>query len=129
MFQDQWYVPQGESCWALFLKDAQRIIYERHKVLKCILAFEVILEKSATSRILDCPGDFSLKTNERQQSTLLEFESFKNKKVYSYALNKGQKGILYLNGLPPSGLGFKRFDKDFSSRISTKTTLSEIRIN
>jgi hypothetical protein len=27
MFQDQWYVPQGESWAALFLKDAKLIIY------------------------------------------------------------------------------------------------------
>jgi iron complex transport system substrate-binding protein len=52
MFQDQWYVPQGESL-ALFLKDAQAIIYgETRKVLKCILAFEVILEKAQQAEFL-----------------------------------------------------------------------------
>jgi iron complex transport system substrate-binding protein len=31
MFQDQWYVPQGESWAALFLKDAKLIIYGETK--------------------------------------------------------------------------------------------------
>jgi hypothetical protein len=40
MFQDQWYVPQGESWAALYLKDAQADYLWRHKVLEvhpCLL--------------------------------------------------------------------------------------------
>jgi iron complex transport system substrate-binding protein len=120
MFQDQWYVPQGESWAALFLKDAQAdYLWQTQRYWKCILP-EVILEKAQQAEFWIAPVIFFFKTNERQQSTLPEFESFKNKKVYSYALNKGARGILYFEWSPTVGLGFKGFHKDISSRISTK---------
>jgi iron complex transport system substrate-binding protein len=37
MFQDQWYVPQGESWAALFLKDAQADYLWRHGTSPCLL--------------------------------------------------------------------------------------------
>jgi iron complex transport system substrate-binding protein len=45
MFQDQWYVPQGESWAALFLKDAQADYLWQTQRYWSILP-EVILEKA-----------------------------------------------------------------------------------
>jgi iron complex transport system substrate-binding protein len=60
-----------------------------------------------------------------------EFESFKNKKVYSYALNKGQRGILYFEWSPtrPDWV-LKDFIKIFHPElVPNHFFLSEIRIN
>jgi iron complex transport system substrate-binding protein len=104
MFQDQWYVPQGESWAALFLKDAQADYLWRDTkgTGSASLPFEVILEKAQQAEFWIAPGDFSsLKQMSDSNPHYQEFESFKNKKVYSYALNKGAKGgILYFEWSP-----------------------------
>jgi iron complex transport system substrate-binding protein len=104
MFQDQWYVPQGESWAALFLKDAQaNYLWKDTKGTGSVsLPFEIILEKAQQAEFWIAPGDFSsLKQMSDSNPHYSEFESFKNKKVYSYALNKGAKGgILYFEWSP-----------------------------
>lgn len=104
MFQDQWYVPQGESWAALFMKDAHGdYLWKDTKGTGSIsLPFEVILEKAKQAEFWISPGDFSsLKQMRDSNPHYQEFESFKNKKVYSYALNKGAKGgILYFEWSP-----------------------------
>jgi iron complex transport system substrate-binding protein len=82
MFQDQWYVPQGESWAALFLKDAQADYLWRDTkgTGSASLPFEVILEKAQQ---VDCPGDFSsLKQMSDSNPHYQEFESFKNKSIF-----------------------------------------------
>jgi iron complex transport system substrate-binding protein len=104
MFQDQWYVPQGESWASLFLKDAQAdYLWKNTKGTASIsLPFEVILEKAQQAEFWIAPGDFSsLKQMSDSNPHYQQFESFKNKKVYSYAINKGAKGgILYFEWSP-----------------------------
>ena len=104
MFQDQWYVPQGESWASLFLKDAQAdYLWKNTKGTGSIsLPFEIVLEKAQKAAFWIAPGDFSsLKQMSDSNPHYQEFESFKNKKVYSYALNKGAKGgILYFEWSP-----------------------------
>ncbi|MFT4983914.1 MAG: iron complex transport system substrate-binding protein [Flavobacterium sp.] len=104
MFQDQWYVPQGDSWAALFLKDAHADYLWRDTkgTGSASLPFEVILEKAQQAEFWIAPGDFSsLKQMSDSNPHYQEFESFKNKKVYSYALNKGAKGgILYFEWSP-----------------------------
>ncbi len=105
MYQNQWNVPQGESWASLFLKDAQSdYIWATTKGTGSLpLPFEVILEKAQNADFWIAPGDFSsLKQMSDSNPHYKEFASFKNKKVYSYALNKGAKGgILYFE-LSPS---------------------------
>jgi iron complex transport system substrate-binding protein len=104
MFQDQWYVPQGESWASLFLKDAQAdyLWKDTKGTGSASLPFEVILEKAQQAEFWIAPGDFSsLKQMNESNPHYKQFESFKNKKVYSYALNKGAKGgILYFEWSP-----------------------------
>jgi hypothetical protein len=73
---------------------------------------------------------FFFKTNERQQSTLPEFESFKIKSIF-VRFKKGQRGFFISNGLLLVGLGFKGFHKIFHPELVPNHTvfLSEIRIN
>ncbi len=99
MYQDQWYVPQGESWAALFLKDAQsQYLWANTKGTGSLpVPFETILEKAQNADFWIAPGDFSsLKQMTDSNPHYDQFASFKNKKVYSYSLNKGAKGgIVY----------------------------------
>ncbi len=104
MYQNQWNVPQGESWASLFLKDAQSdYLWATTKGTGSLpLPFEVILEKAQNADFWIAPGDFSsLKQMSDSNPHYKEFASFKNKKVYSYALNKGAKGgTLYFEWSP-----------------------------
>lgn len=104
MFQDQWYVPQGESWASIFLKDAQSdYLWAATKGTGSLpLPFEAILEKAQNAEFWIAPGDFSsLKQMSDSNPHYNEFASFKNKKVYSYSVNKGEKGgIIYFEWSP-----------------------------
>jgi iron complex transport system substrate-binding protein len=99
MFQDQWYVPQGESWVSVFLNDAKSdYLWKETKGFGSLsLPFETILDKAQNATFWIAPGDFSsLKQMSDSNPHYAEFSSFKNKKVYSYAINKGAKGgIVY----------------------------------
>jgi iron complex transport system substrate-binding protein len=104
MYQEQWYLPQGESWAALFLKDAQsHYLWANSKGTgSLVIPFEVILEKAKDADFWIAPGDFSsLKQMRDNNPHYCQFASFKNKKVYSYAVNKGAKGgIVYFEWSP-----------------------------
>lgn len=104
MYQDQWYVPQGESWASIFLKNAQaNYLWSNTKGIgSLILPFETVLEKAKKAEFWIAPGDYvSLKEMSDSNLHYREFDSFKNKKVYSYALNKGEKGgIIYFEWSP-----------------------------
>ncbi|MES2543586.1 MAG: ABC transporter substrate-binding protein [Bacteroidota bacterium] len=104
MFQDQWYVPQGDSWASLFLKDAQAnyLWKDSQGTGSLTLPFETILEKAQNAEFWIAPGDFSsLKEMTDSNPHYSEFASFQNKKVYSYGVNKGAKGgILYFELSP-----------------------------
>jgi iron complex transport system substrate-binding protein len=104
MYQEQWYVPQGESWAALFLKDAQSqyLWADTEGTGSLSVPFEVILEKAQNADFWIAPGEFSsLKQMSDNNPHYKQFTAFKNKKVYSYAVNKGAKGgILYFEWSP-----------------------------
>ena len=99
IYQDQWYVPQGQSWASLFLRDAKaNYLWKESKGFGSLgLPFEKVFEKGQNAEFWIAPGDFSsLKQMSESSSHYAEFASFKNKKVYSYAVNKGSKGgIVY----------------------------------
>lgn len=104
MYQDQWYVPQGESWASLFLKDAKaNYLWANTKGTGGLaLPFEVVLEKAQQADFWIAPGDYvTLKQLSDSNPHYAEFEAFKNKKVYSYAIHKGAKGgILFFEWSP-----------------------------
>ena len=105
MFQNQWNIPQGESWASLFFKDAHSdYLWKNTKGTGSIpLPFESVLDLAQKADFWIAPGDFSsLKQMSDSNIHYEQFSSFKNKKVYSYAVNKGTKGgILYFE-LSPS---------------------------
>jgi iron complex transport system substrate-binding protein len=104
MYQEQWYVPQGESWAALFLKDSQsNYLWSNTKGTASLsIPFEVVLEKSKEAQYWVAPGNFnSLQQMIDSNPHYNQFSSFKNKKVYSYGNNTGAKrGILYFELSP-----------------------------
>ena len=104
MFQEQWYVPQGESWASLFLNDAQaNYLWADSKGTGSLsLPFETILEKAQEAEYWISPGDFSsLQQMSESNPHYKQFAAFRNKKVYSYAINKGAKGgIVYFEWSP-----------------------------
>ncbi len=98
-YQNQWFVPQGNSWAAQFLKDAHSnyLWKNTNGTGSLSLSFETVLDKAKMAEFWISPGDFvSLKEMSDSNFHYKEFQAFKNKKVYSYALNKGKKGgILY----------------------------------
>jgi iron complex transport system substrate-binding protein len=105
MYENQWYVPQGDSWAALFLKDAQsNYLWANIKGTGSLsVPFETILEKAQNAEFWIAPGDFStLKQMSDSNAHYNQFASFKNKKVYSYAVNKGATGGIVYFELSPS---------------------------
>lgn len=104
IYQEQWYVPQGESWASLFLKDAQsNYLWSNTKGTgSLVLPFEVILEKAKNADFWIAPGDYSsLKQMSDSNPHCSQFASFKNKKVYSCNAKKGAKGgIIYFEWSP-----------------------------
>ena len=104
MYQKIWYVPQGESWVSLFLKDARsNYLWSNTKGTgSLVLPFEVILDKAKNADFWIAPGDYSsLKQMSDSNPHYSQFASFKNKKVYSYSINKGAKGgIIYFEWSP-----------------------------
>ncbi len=104
MYQGQWYVPQGESWAALFLKDAksQYLWADTKGTGSLSVPFETILGKAQNADFWIAPGDYSsLKQMSDSNPHYIQFASFKNKKVYSCSVNKGAKGgIVYFEWSP-----------------------------
>lgn len=104
MYQEQWYVPQGESWASLFFRDAQSnyLWAETKGIGSLSVPFETILEKAQNADFWVAPGNFSsLKEMSDSNPHYSQFTSFKNKKVYSYAVNKGARGgIIYFEWSP-----------------------------
>jgi iron complex transport system substrate-binding protein len=95
MYQDLWFVPQGQSWAAVFLAQAQAsYLWANTKGSGGLsLPFETVLDKAQNAEFWISPGDFSsLKEMSDSNPHYAKFAAFKNKKVYSYALNKGAKG-------------------------------------
>ena len=99
IYQDKWYVPLGESWASIFIRDAKaNYLWKDKKGFGSLsLSFEKVYEKAQNAEFWIGPGDFSsLKQMSDSNTHYAEFASFKNKKVYSYAVNKGPKGgIVY----------------------------------
>jgi iron complex transport system substrate-binding protein len=104
MYQKQWYVPQGNSWAALFLKDAHSdyLWADTQGTGSLSVPFEKVLEKAQKADFWIAPGDFSsLKEMSDSNPHYNQFAAFKNKKVYSYGVKKGAKGgILYFEWSP-----------------------------
>ena len=97
LFEQTWHVPQGESWGAQFIKDAGGDYFWKNEkgTGGLPLSFEKVLETAQNADFWIGPGQFAtLSEMEKANPHYKQFTAFKNKKIYSYSLKKGEKGGL-----------------------------------
>jgi iron complex transport system substrate-binding protein len=104
MFEDAWFVPQGDSWGSLFLRDAQAdYLWKETKGTGGLsLPFETVFEKAKDADFWIGPGQFStLDEMKKTNPHYSQFKAFKTKNVYSYSIKKGKTGgIIYFESSP-----------------------------
>lgn len=99
MHKDVWYLPNGSSPEAQFLKDANVNYLWSHTTGNGSLAlsFEVVLDKAKDADLWLSPSYYSsLKQLEETNALYTNFEAFKTKNIYSFANTTGETGgVLY----------------------------------
>lgn len=97
IYQNQWYMPQGGSWGALFLKDAgaDYLWSGSEGTGSLSLSLETVLDKAENADFWIGPSQYtSLKEMSDANPHYAQFKSFKNKQVYSSANKKGKTGGL-----------------------------------
>ena len=105
IYESQWYLPQGNSWGALFIKQAggHYLWEETIGSGSLSLPFEVVLEKAKNADFWIGPGQFtSLKEMIESNSHYEQFDSFKNKNIYSFSTKKGKTGGVIYYELAPN---------------------------
>jgi len=99
IFQNQWYMPQGGSWGALFLKDAgaNYLWADSEGTGSLSLSLETVLDKAENADVWIGPSQYtSLKEMTDANPHYAQFKAFKNKQVYSSSNKKGKTGgIIY----------------------------------
>ena len=97
IFQDVWYVPQGDSWMAQFINDAGgRYLWSDSKGTGSLsLSFETVFEKAMNADVWIGPGAFNtfdqmVAANKHYG----KFQSFQKRSIYSYSTKKGPTGGL-----------------------------------
>ncbi|QLE02258.1 ABC transporter substrate-binding protein [Galbibacter sp. BG1] len=105
MFKDIWYVPAGDSWMAHFLKDANaNYLWENTEGTGSLsLNFESVLDTAKDAEYWIGAGHFTSFTELAESNGhYTKFEAFKNKKIYTYSLTKGETDGLLFYELAPS---------------------------
>ncbi|WP_179320420.1 ABC transporter substrate-binding protein [Winogradskyella helgolandensis] len=99
MHKEVWYLPNGSSSEAQFLKDANLnyLWSDTTGNGSLALSFEVVLEKAQDTELWLSPSYYgSLQQLEEANSLYTNFEAFKNKNIYTFANTTGATGgVLY----------------------------------
>ena len=105
MYQDHWYMPQGGSWAALFLKDAKAdYLWAGAKGTGSLsLSFETVLDKAGDADVWIGPSQFTTFAEMTASNPhYAQFKAFKNKEVYTFSSKKGAKGGLLYYELAPN---------------------------
>ena len=99
MYQDHWYMPQGGSWAALFIKDAHgSYLWADDKGTGSLsLPFETVLDRAENADYWIGPSQFtSLAEIAASNRHYTKFAAYRNKQVYSFSTRKGATGgLLY----------------------------------
>ena len=104
MYQDDWFMPKGESWGSLLLADANaNYLWSKTKGTGSLnLSFETVLARAKTADFW-FQGQFStLAEVEKANSHYKQFDAVKNKKVYTFGSKKGKTGGLIYYELAPN---------------------------
>ena len=98
-YEDQWFLPQGDSWAAFFLKEANgNYLWKDSKGTGSLaLSFESVLDKAKDADFWIGPGQFvSIKEILNSNPNYIHFKAVKNKNVYSFSTKKGRTGgVIY----------------------------------
>ncbi|KAF2518473.1 ABC transporter substrate-binding protein [Flavobacterium salilacus subsp. salilacus] len=104
MYQDHWYLPQGGSWGALFMKDAhaEYLWADSDGTGSHTLSFETVLDKAQNADYWVGPSQFtSLHEMVNDNPHYAQFKAFQDKQVYSFATKTGATGgLLYYEVAP-----------------------------
>jgi iron complex transport system substrate-binding protein len=104
MFNDQWYMPYGNSWQAEFLKDANSnyLYADTQGDGSLSLAFESVLEKAEDAEFWISSGQFtSYEQLFNESEHYKRFKAVQHKKVYSVSLSQGETGGILFYELGP----------------------------
>jgi len=105
IFENQWYMPQGNSWGALFLTDANSnyLWKETSGTGSLSLSFESVFLKAENADFWIGPGQFtSLAEMTASNPHYSQFRAFKTKNLYSYSAKKGKTGGVIYYELAPN---------------------------
>ncbi len=98
-WNDIWYLPYGNSWQGVLLKDAGGDYTYKNTIGKGSLAYNIerVLQDAQKAKVWIAPGQYTRYTAmKKDQPAYALFDSFKNKKVYTFAGNTGAKGgVIY----------------------------------
>ena len=95
MYKDTWYLPNGTSAEAIFLKDANtNYLWSDTKGKGSLtLNFETVFSKAKEADLWMSPSYYTtLEALEKANAHYTEFKAFKNKKLYSFSNTTGATG-------------------------------------
>ncbi|WP_306354224.1 ABC transporter substrate-binding protein [Flavobacterium sp. '19STA2R22 D10 B1'] len=105
LYKDQWYLPEGNSWAATFLKDAnaEYMWANTTGTGSLSLSFETVLDKAQSADFWIGPAQFSsLDEMSKSNPHYSQFKAFKNKNVYSSSIKKGATGGVIYYELSPN---------------------------
>lgn len=94
-WKDTWYLPYGDSWQGKILKDAggKYVYAETSGTGSLAYNIEQVLADARSADFWIAPGQYtSYEKMENDQNAYTLFDAFKNKQVYTFAMNKGEKG-------------------------------------
>ena len=104
MYQDQWYLPSGDSWHAQFMEDANaNYLYSDTEGSGSIsLSFENVLEKAENADFWAGPAQFlTYEAMENASQHYREFDAFQKKNIYTFASETGVTGGVIFYELAP----------------------------
>ncbi|MEX0996870.1 MAG: ABC transporter substrate-binding protein [Flavobacteriaceae bacterium] len=104
LWKDIWYLPEGNSWGAQFIADANGdyLWSDSDGTGSIALNVETVLEKAQQADYWIGPGQFgTYEQMEEAHKVYTELDAFKNKKVYSFSILKGETGGVIYYELAP----------------------------
>ena len=105
LYKDVWYAPGGNSWAAQFIEDANaRYLWkETEETGSLSLSLESVLAQAMNADYWISPSQFTSYAELEEANThYLQFKALKNKKIYTYAMSKGETGGLIFFELGPN---------------------------
>ena len=105
IYEDQWFLPQGDSWAALFLKEANGnyLWADTEGTGSLALSFETVLDKAKDADFWIGPGQFtSIDEIIKDNPNYKFFKAVETKNIYSYSSKKGKTGGIIYYELAPN---------------------------